>query len=166
MLIWKRQAQTPHCGQHLSFLSYVFFITRIRIPSLQENAHFSISESLIAAIELMKCNMRRPADEAEEDGDSDSEIQQLKQKIRLRRLQIRRTRLKPPVSSNNRKMRCLRPRYTHGKVLFHSLLRVKINVCSDEFLANIPTPSALTFRLICKYVLCALLSLNKQNEQL
>ncbi|XP_067251911.1 run domain Beclin-1-interacting and cysteine-rich domain-containing protein isoform X2 [Chanodichthys erythropterus] len=67
----------------------------------KENAHFSISESLIAAIELMKCNMRRRADEAEEDGDSDSEIQQLKQKIRLRRLQIRRTRLKPPVSSNN-----------------------------------------------------------------
>ncbi|XP_051765615.1 run domain Beclin-1-interacting and cysteine-rich domain-containing protein isoform X3 [Ctenopharyngodon idella] len=67
----------------------------------KENAHFSISESLIAAIELMKCNMRRPAEDAEEDGDSDSEIQQLKQKIRLRRLQIRRTRQKPPVSSNN-----------------------------------------------------------------
>uniref|UniRef100_A0A671RDA7 Run domain Beclin-1-interacting and cysteine-rich domain-containing protein-like n=1 Tax=Sinocyclocheilus anshuiensis TaxID=1608454 RepID=A0A671RDA7_9TELE len=55
----------------------------------KENAHFSISESLIAAIELMKCNMRRPVEEAEEEGDSDSEIQQLKQKIRLRRLQIR-----------------------------------------------------------------------------
>uniref|UniRef100_A0A671RDS8 Run domain Beclin-1-interacting and cysteine-rich domain-containing protein-like n=1 Tax=Sinocyclocheilus anshuiensis TaxID=1608454 RepID=A0A671RDS8_9TELE len=54
----------------------------------KENAHFSISESLIAAIELMKCNMRRPVEEAEEEGDSDSEIQQLKQKIRLRRLQI------------------------------------------------------------------------------
>lgn len=67
----------------------------------KENAHFSISESLIAAIELMKCNMRRRAEEAEEEGDSDSEIQKLKQKIRLRRLQIRRTRLKPPVSSNN-----------------------------------------------------------------
>ncbi|XP_067272537.1 run domain Beclin-1-interacting and cysteine-rich domain-containing protein isoform X2 [Pseudorasbora parva] len=66
----------------------------------KENAHFSISESLIAAIELMKCNMRRRAEEAEEEGDSDSEIQQLKQKIRLRRLQIRRTRLKPPSSSH------------------------------------------------------------------
>ncbi len=85
----------------LSF-SYMVFITHIHIPSLQENAHFSISESLIAAIELMKCNMRRHA-EAEEEGDSDSEIQQLKQKIRLRRLQIRHTRIKPPVSSNNRK---------------------------------------------------------------
>uniref|UniRef100_A0A8C7NEU5 Rubicon autophagy regulator n=1 Tax=Oncorhynchus mykiss TaxID=8022 RepID=A0A8C7NEU5_ONCMY len=60
----------------------------------KENAHFSISESLIAAIELMKCNLRRR--EEEEDGDdSDSEIQQLKQKIRLRRLQIRRTCLLP-----------------------------------------------------------------------
>ncbi len=84
-------------------VSYMVFITYIHIPSLQENAHFSISESLIAAIELMKCNMRRPVEEAEEEGDSDSEIQQLKQKIRLRRLQIRRTRIKPPVSSNNRK---------------------------------------------------------------
>ncbi|XP_002666415.3 run domain Beclin-1-interacting and cysteine-rich domain-containing protein isoform X2 [Danio rerio] len=67
----------------------------------KENAHFSISESLIAAIELMKCNMRRPAEEAEEEGDSDSEIQQLKQKIRLRRLQIRRTRLKPAAAASS-----------------------------------------------------------------
>ncbi|XP_016329968.1 run domain Beclin-1-interacting and cysteine-rich domain-containing protein isoform X2 [Sinocyclocheilus anshuiensis] len=67
----------------------------------KENAHFSISESLIAAIELMKCNMRRPVEEAEEEGDSDSEIQQLKQKIRLRRLQIRHARMKPPASSSN-----------------------------------------------------------------
>ncbi|XP_062869219.1 run domain Beclin-1-interacting and cysteine-rich domain-containing protein [Trichomycterus rosablanca] len=63
----------------------------------KENAHFSISESLIAAIELMKCKMR--ADEAEEDGDSDSEIQQLKQKIHLRRQQIRRSRLQAPSST-------------------------------------------------------------------
>ncbi|XP_052395333.1 run domain Beclin-1-interacting and cysteine-rich domain-containing protein isoform X2 [Carassius gibelio] len=66
----------------------------------KENAHFSICESLIAAIELMKCNMRRP-EEAEDEGDSDTEIQQLKQKIRLRRLQIRHTRMKPPDSSSN-----------------------------------------------------------------
>ncbi|XP_076879281.1 run domain Beclin-1-interacting and cysteine-rich domain-containing protein isoform X2 [Brachyhypopomus gauderio] len=62
----------------------------------KENAHFSISESLIAAIELMKCNMCRRAEEAEEDEDSDSEIQQLKQKIRLRRQQIRHSRLQLP----------------------------------------------------------------------
>lgn len=59
----------------------------------KENAHFSISESLIAAIELMKYNLRRREEEGEEEGDSDTEIQQLKQKIRLRRQQIRRCRL-------------------------------------------------------------------------
>ncbi|KAM4693791.1 run domain Beclin-1-interacting and cysteine-rich domain-containing protein isoform 2-T2 [Discoglossus pictus] len=54
----------------------------------KENAHFSISESLIAAIELMKCNMMsRQLQEEEED--SDHEIRELKQKIRLRRQQIR-----------------------------------------------------------------------------
>ncbi|XP_036842798.1 run domain Beclin-1-interacting and cysteine-rich domain-containing protein isoform X1 [Oncorhynchus mykiss] len=63
----------------------------------KENAHFSISESLIAAIELMKCNLRRRVvlDDEEEGDDSDSEIRQLKQKIRLRRRQIQRTRLPP-----------------------------------------------------------------------
>ncbi|XP_032380867.1 run domain Beclin-1-interacting and cysteine-rich domain-containing protein isoform X3 [Etheostoma spectabile] len=61
----------------------------------KENAHFSISESLIAAIELMKYNLRRQEEEGEEDGDSDCEIQQLKQKIRLRRQLIRRNRLPP-----------------------------------------------------------------------
>ncbi|XP_066458619.1 run domain Beclin-1-interacting and cysteine-rich domain-containing protein isoform X2 [Eleutherodactylus coqui] len=54
----------------------------------KENAHFSISESLIAAIELMKCNMMsRQLQEEEED--SDREIRELKQKISLRRQQIR-----------------------------------------------------------------------------
>ncbi|XP_056421487.1 run domain Beclin-1-interacting and cysteine-rich domain-containing protein isoform X1 [Hyla sarda] len=54
----------------------------------KENAHFSISESLIAAIELMKCNMMsRQLQEEEED--SDREIRELKQKINLRRQQIR-----------------------------------------------------------------------------
>uniref|UniRef100_A0A673ZN32 Rubicon autophagy regulator n=1 Tax=Salmo trutta TaxID=8032 RepID=A0A673ZN32_SALTR len=52
----------------------------------KENAHFSISESLIAAIELMKCNLRRRREEEEDGDDSDSEIQQLKQKIRLLRM--------------------------------------------------------------------------------
>ncbi|KAM3619101.1 uncharacterized protein V6R79_003029 [Siganus canaliculatus] len=67
----------------------------------KENAHFSISESLIAAIELMKYNLRRQEEEGEEEGDSDSEIQQLKQKIRLRRQQIRRSRLPPCASSQH-----------------------------------------------------------------
>ncbi|XP_076581843.1 run domain Beclin-1-interacting and cysteine-rich domain-containing protein isoform X2 [Chaetodon auriga] len=67
----------------------------------KENAHFSISESLIAAIELMKYNLRRQEEEGEEEGDSDCEIQQLKQKIRLRRQQIRRNRLPPCTTSHH-----------------------------------------------------------------
>lgn len=62
--------------------------------SPQENAHFSISESLIAAIELMKCNMMSRQMEEEEE-DSDKEIQELKQKIRIRRQQIRTRHLHP-----------------------------------------------------------------------
>ncbi|XP_074492291.1 run domain Beclin-1-interacting and cysteine-rich domain-containing protein isoform X2 [Sebastes fasciatus] len=65
----------------------------------KENAHFSISESLIAAIELMKYNLRRREEEGEEEGDSDVEIQQLKQKIRLRRQVIRRSRVPPCANS-------------------------------------------------------------------
>lgn len=63
----------------------------------KENAHFSISESLIAAIELMKCNMMSQCLEEEEveEEDSDREIQELKQKIRLRRQQIRTKHLLP-----------------------------------------------------------------------
>ncbi|NXL73761.1 RUBIC protein, partial [Leptocoma aspasia] len=60
----------------------------------KENAHFSISESLIAAIELMKCNMMSRQLEEEEE-DSDKEIQELKQKIRIRRQQIRTRHLVP-----------------------------------------------------------------------
>lgn len=55
-----------------------------RLLELQENAHFSISEALIAAIEQMKWNHiiqpQRLSDE-----ESDEEIQGLKQRIRLRR---------------------------------------------------------------------------------
>ncbi|XP_006002416.1 run domain Beclin-1-interacting and cysteine-rich domain-containing protein isoform X2 [Latimeria chalumnae] len=63
----------------------------------KENAHFSISESLIAAIELMKCNLmiRRLQEEEEEEEESDKEIQELKQKIRIRRQQIRTSKLLP-----------------------------------------------------------------------
>ncbi|XP_078522447.1 run domain Beclin-1-interacting and cysteine-rich domain-containing protein isoform X2 [Lissotriton helveticus] len=60
----------------------------------KENAHFSISESLIAAIELMKCNMMNRQIQEEEE-DSDKEIQELKQKIRMRRQQIRTKRAQP-----------------------------------------------------------------------
>ncbi|XP_033006787.1 run domain Beclin-1-interacting and cysteine-rich domain-containing protein isoform X4 [Lacerta agilis] len=61
----------------------------------KENAHFSICESLIAAIELMKCNMTNRQLEEEEE-DSDKEIQELQQKIRIRRQQIRTRHLLPP----------------------------------------------------------------------
>uniref|UniRef100_UPI00358F69F9 run domain Beclin-1-interacting and cysteine-rich domain-containing protein-like isoform X2 n=1 Tax=Myxine glutinosa TaxID=7769 RepID=UPI00358F69F9 len=70
----------------------------------RENAHFSISESLIAAIELMKSStlaaraavagvgrgihLRDDSDGCGED-DGDDEIRQLKEKIRQRRRQIR-----------------------------------------------------------------------------
>lgn len=47
----------------------------------------------------MKYNLRRQEEEGEEEGDSDSEIQQLKQKIRLRRQQIRRSRMLPSTTS-------------------------------------------------------------------
>lgn len=88
----------PSKGQSLiSYLSEQDFGSCADLE--KENAHFSISESLIAAIELMKYNMLRQEEGGEEEGDSDSEIQQLKQKIRLRRQQIRRSRL-PPVTTS------------------------------------------------------------------
>ena len=58
----------------------------------QENAHFSIAEALIAAIEQMKWNQTlTPRQELDHDeGDSDEEIQQLKQRIRIRRTECKR----------------------------------------------------------------------------
>ncbi|KAG7274111.1 LOW QUALITY PROTEIN: hypothetical protein CRUP_028819, partial [Coryphaenoides rupestris] len=90
----------PSKGQSLiSYLSEQDFGSCADLE--KENAHFSISESLIAAIELMKCNLRRREEEGEEEEDSDCEIQQLKQKIRLRRQQIRRSRLPPCTSAQH-----------------------------------------------------------------
>lgn len=89
----------PSQGQSLiSYLSEQDFGSCADLE--KENAHFSISESLIAAIELMKYNLRRQEEEGEEEGDSDSEIQQLKQKIRLRRQLIRRSRVPPCANSH------------------------------------------------------------------
>ncbi|XP_019358990.1 PREDICTED: run domain Beclin-1-interacting and cysteine-rich domain-containing protein isoform X4 [Gavialis gangeticus] len=77
----------PSQGQSLiSYLSEQDFGSCADLE--KENAHFSISESLIAAIELMKCNMLSQQLEEEEE-ESDKEIQELKQKIRIRRQQIR-----------------------------------------------------------------------------
>uniref|UniRef100_A0A8C0GE20 Rubicon autophagy regulator n=1 Tax=Chelonoidis abingdonii TaxID=106734 RepID=A0A8C0GE20_CHEAB len=95
--------KTPDAGQYLSSgegmfrrpsegQSLISYLSEQDFGSCadleKENAHFSISESLIAAIELMKCNvMNRRLEEEEEE--SDKEIQELKQKIRIRRQQIR-----------------------------------------------------------------------------
>lgn len=89
---WRRSAKI-----HRTFKSTSALLWSVLLCFLQENAHFSISESLIAAIELMKYNLRHQ-EEGEEEGDSDSEIQQLKQKIRLRRQQIRRSRMLPSTT--------------------------------------------------------------------
>ncbi|CAL8309715.1 unnamed protein product [Lota lota] len=90
----------PSKGQSLiSYLSEQDFGSCADLE--KENAHFSISESLIAAIELMKCNVRRREEEGDEEEDSDCEIQQLKQKIRLRRQQIRRSHLLPCTSAQH-----------------------------------------------------------------
>ncbi|KAK3095842.1 hypothetical protein FSP39_019904 [Pinctada imbricata] len=54
----------------------------------KENAHFSISEALIAAIEQMKWNhviSPHMPENIQEEEDSDEEIQRLKQKIRIRK---------------------------------------------------------------------------------
>lgn len=53
----------------------------------------------------MKYNLRRQEEEGEEEGDSDSEIQQLKQKIRLRRQLIRRSRVPPCANSHSKATR-------------------------------------------------------------
>ncbi|XP_006816463.1 run domain Beclin-1-interacting and cysteine-rich domain-containing protein-like [Saccoglossus kowalevskii] len=74
----------PVEGQSLmSFLSSQDFQTW---PDLdRENAHFSISEAIIAAIEQIKCNQPRKSAEDQSDASSDEEIQELQQRIRIRR---------------------------------------------------------------------------------
>ncbi|KOC60223.1 Run domain Beclin-1 interacting and cystein-rich containing protein [Habropoda laboriosa] len=73
----------PTEGQSLtSFLASAQF-SRANAELDRENAHFSVSEAMIAAIEQVKCNRqwRLMEDTAEE---SDEEINSLKQRIRLR----------------------------------------------------------------------------------
>ncbi|XP_063236877.1 run domain Beclin-1-interacting and cysteine-rich domain-containing protein isoform X2 [Bacillus rossius redtenbacheri] len=78
----------PTEGQSLeSFLSSGDF-SRPSAELDRENAHFSISEAMIAAIEQVKCNRQlRLAMEEGEGEESDEEINHLKQRIRLRRRQ-------------------------------------------------------------------------------
>ncbi|XP_035739254.1 run domain Beclin-1-interacting and cysteine-rich domain-containing protein-like isoform X2 [Vespa mandarinia] len=76
----------PIEGQSLtSFLSSAQF-SKANAELDRENAHFSISEAMIAAIEQIKCNRQWClVDETVED--SDEEINNLKQRIRIRRRQ-------------------------------------------------------------------------------
>ncbi|XP_069753271.1 run domain Beclin-1-interacting and cysteine-rich domain-containing protein isoform X2 [Narcine bancroftii] len=88
----------PSQGQSLiSYLSEQDFGSCADLE--KENAHFSISESLIAAIELMKCNLMKKQMIDDEDDDSDKEIRELKQKIRIRRQQIQTRKLLPGVEN-------------------------------------------------------------------
>lgn len=76
----------PIQGQSLtSFLSSEQF-SRASAELDRENAHFSISEAMISAIEQMKCNRQLRLEDVNED-DSDEEINRLKQRIRMRRRQ-------------------------------------------------------------------------------
>lgn len=76
----------PTKGQTLtSFLTSSQF-TRANAELDRENAHFSISEAMIAAMEQIRC--RRDLKLAEEQAEeSDEEIMDLKQRIRMRRRQ-------------------------------------------------------------------------------
>ncbi|XP_011505731.1 PREDICTED: run domain Beclin-1 interacting and cysteine-rich containing protein [Ceratosolen solmsi marchali] len=90
----------PKEGQSLtSFLSSAQF-ARANAELDRENAHFSISEAMIAAIEQLKCNRQlRLADEAVDE--SDEEINNLKQRIRLRRRQRQEERRKGGDNDGN-----------------------------------------------------------------
>ncbi|XP_072897398.1 run domain Beclin-1-interacting and cysteine-rich domain-containing protein isoform X2 [Hemitrygon akajei] len=86
----------PSQGQSLiSYLSEQDFGSCADLE--KENAHFSISESLIAAIELMKCNLMNKHMMEDDEDDSDKEIRELKQKIRIRRQQIQTRKFLPRV---------------------------------------------------------------------
>lgn len=76
----------PQKGQSLmSFLSSSQF-SRANAELDRENAHFSISEAIISAMERIRC--KREMNLADEQcDDSDPEIMDLKQRIRLRRRQ-------------------------------------------------------------------------------
>lgn len=76
----------PLEGQSImSFLSSAQF-SRANAELDRENAHFSISEAMISAIEQVKCNRHLNLFEENVD-ESDEEINNLKQRIRFRRRQ-------------------------------------------------------------------------------
>lgn len=74
----------PSKGQSLSeFLTSGQF-ARANAELDRENAHFSISEAMIAAVEQFKCHKELNLADEQID-ESDEEIRGLKQRIRLRR---------------------------------------------------------------------------------
>ncbi len=91
--------------------------------------------------------MLRQEEEGEEEGDSDCEIQQLKQKIRLRRQQIRRSRLPPCASSQHSKTAFAAAKWKSGHLYGHRLMlnllsvtrQLKIKLVS--FVSLVSSPS-------------------------
>ncbi|XP_073995162.1 run domain Beclin-1-interacting and cysteine-rich domain-containing protein rubicon [Rhodnius prolixus] len=74
----------PQTGQSLTSFLSSSLSSAAGAELDRENAHFCISEAIIAAIEQVKCNkLERLLDEVIEE--SDEEIKELKQRIRLRR---------------------------------------------------------------------------------
>ncbi|XP_063298892.1 run domain Beclin-1-interacting and cysteine-rich domain-containing protein isoform X3 [Pelobates fuscus] len=118
----------PSKGQSLiSYLSEQDFGSCADLE--KENAHFSISESLIAAIELMKCNMMsRQLQEEEED--SDREIRELKQKIHLRRQQIRTRRTQS--SSGNEESSSMGVTENGSQISSHDSTQISDSGSTDE----------------------------------
>lgn len=73
----------------------------------------------------MKYNLRRQEEVGEEEGDSDCEIQQLKQKIRLRRQQIRRSRLPPCAAAQHSKATlAVESSHLYGHMMLQSVLHI------------------------------------------
>lgn len=101
----------PTKGQSLlSFLTSSQF-TRANAELDRENAHFSISEAIISALEQIKCKEKYKMNEEQID-DSDPEILDLKQRIRLRRtekaIEKHRKLWTASVMSNDSKFFCYR----------------------------------------------------------
>ena len=77
------------------------YFTSFCLPSTpQENAHFCISEAIIAAVEQIKVKQvcKSPSDHESDD----DEIQELKQRIRLRRNEKKRNKIFSRFNENTR----------------------------------------------------------------
>ncbi|XP_030757487.1 run domain Beclin-1-interacting and cysteine-rich domain-containing protein [Sitophilus oryzae] len=77
----------PTKGQSLTSFLTSSKLARSNAELDRENAHFSISEAIISAMEQLKCNRDLNLVSDEQLDDSDPEIMDLKQRIRLRRRQ-------------------------------------------------------------------------------